>query len=98
MKEILSGMELGKAKMPVYANMTADIYPEDKEGIIETVSKQASNPVQWSKTIEKMVAEGFDTFYEVGHGKTLTGLIKKIAPEVTVYNIENEEDLKNAGK
>lgn len=98
MKNILSEMELGEAEFPVYANMTGEIYPADREGIIATVSQQASNPVKWSRTIEKMVSEGFDTFYEVGPGKTLTGLIKKIAPDVTVYNIENEEDIKNAGK
>ena len=98
MAEVLKEMEIGQARMPIYANMTADVYPADKEGIIDTVSKQASNPVRWCETIEKMVAEGFDTFYEVGPGKTLTGLIKKIAPEVKTFNIENEEDIKNVGK
>ena len=40
-----------------------------------------------------MVEDGFDTFIEVGAGKTLTGLIKKIAPEVTAIPIESAEDL-----
>lgn len=98
MAAILAEMNIGKAKLPVYANMTASLYPEDKEGIVSTVSNQASNPVRWSQIIQNMAEEGFDTFYEVGPGKTLTGLIAKIAPEVKVFNIENEEDIKNVGK
>jgi len=45
------------------------------------------------KTIENMVADGVDTFIEVGVGKTLTGLIKKTAPEAQAFKVENKEDL-----
>ena len=49
--------------------------------------KQIYSSVYWTQTIEKMVADGVDTFIEIGPGKVLAGLNKKIAPEATVYNV-----------
>ena len=49
--------------------------------------KQIYSSVYWTQTIEKMVAEGVDTFIEIGPGKVLAGLNKKIAPEAAVYNV-----------
>ncbi len=62
------------------------------------MAAQCENPVRWQKTIENMIANGVDTFIEVGVGKTLAGLIKKINPEVTVYQIENKEGLDAAAE
>jgi len=50
--------------------------------------------VRWQETIENMITEGFTDFIEVGAGKTLCGLIKKISKEVRVYSVEDEETLK----
>ncbi len=90
LREYLSMVSLQEEKLPVYANLTAKPYAGDKK---ETMAAQCENPVQWQKTIENMVADGVDTFIEVGVGKTLVGLIKKINPDVTVYQIENKEGL-----
>ena len=51
------------------------------------------SPVQWQKTVENLIEKGVDTFIEVGVGKTLTGLIKKINPDVAVYNVNDKKSL-----
>ena len=95
LRESLASVSLREERLPVYANLTAEPYGEDKK---ETMAAQCENPVRWQKTIENMIANGVDTFIEVGVGKTLAGLIKKINPEVTVYQIENKEGLDAAAE
>ena len=95
LREYLASVSLREERLPVYANLTAGPYGEDKK---ETMAAQCENPVRWQKTIENMIANGVDTFIEVGVGKTLDGLIKKINPEVTVYQIENKEGLDAAAE
>ena len=77
----------------VYANLTGEGYPADVESIIDTVSKQCSNPVRWETTVRNMAADGIDTFIEVGAGTTLSGLVKRILPEANVYNVADVETL-----
>ena len=95
LREYLASVSLREERLPVYANLTAEPYGEDKK---ETMAAQCENPVRWQKTIENMIANGVDAFIEVGVGKTLVGLIKKINPEVTVYQIENKEGLDAAAE
>lgn len=95
LREYLASVSLREERLPVYANLTAEPYGGDKK---ETMAAQCENPVQWQKTIENMIANGVDTFIEVGVGKTLVGLIKKINPEVMVYQIENKEGLDAAAE
>lgn len=95
LREYLASVSLREERLPVYANLTAEPYGEDKK---ETMAAQCENPVRWQKTIENMIASGVDTFIEVGVGKTLAGLIKKINPEVMVYQIENKEGLDAAAE
>ena len=95
LRDYLASVSLREERLPVYANLTAEPYGEDKK---ETMAAQCENPVRWQKTIENMIANGVDTFIEVGVGKTLAGLIKKINPEVTVYQIENKEGLDAAAE
>ena len=95
LREYLASVSLREERLPVYANLTAEPYGGDKK---ETMAAQCENPVQWQKTIENMIANGVDAFIEVGVGKTLVGLIKKINPEVTVYQIENKEGLDAAAE
>jgi len=83
--------QLSKMCIPLYANATAKIYDNPKE----LLAKQVNNPVLWQKTIENMTADGFDTFIEVGPGKTLSGLIKKINPNVNIYNTSDIQSLEN---
>lgn len=86
----LKAYEITEPKIPVYANLTAKPYEDD---IASTLKMQMQSPVKWQETIENMIADGFTDFIEVGPGKTLCGLIKKISKEVNVYSVENAETL-----
>jgi len=90
-KKELQGYKINKPEIPVYSNYSAE--PYDAE-ITETLAMQMKSPVRWQETIENMITEGFTDFIEVGAGKTLCGLIKKISKEVRVYSVEDEETLK----
>lgn len=91
-KEYLSSVEMGIPKISIFANYTARPYGED---VLSVLTKQMNNPVRWTETIENMIADGYTEFIEVGAGKTLCGLIKKISSYVNVYSVEDEETLKN---
>ncbi len=86
----LKGFNLKSSEIPVYANLTAKPYGEN---VAEVLQAQIKSPVRWQETIENMIADGFTDFIEVGAGKTLCGLIKKISKEVNVYSVEDEESL-----
>ena len=88
--EYLADKKLDTPKIPIYSNVTAQPYSGD---IKQLIKAQAESPVQWQKTVENLIAEGVDTFIEVGVGKTLAGLIKKINKDVRVFNVENSETL-----
>lgn len=90
LEKILATVELSAPKMPIYSNYTAMPYGDN---IAELLTKQVSNPVAWQKSVENMINDGVDTFIEVGAGKTLSGLIKKINTEVRVYNVQDAESL-----
>ncbi len=81
-------MELKQPRIPVYANVTAQPYGEN---LRELLTLQVKSPVLWRRTVENMLADGVDTFIEVGPGTTLSGLIKRIAPGATVLNVQDRE-------
>ena len=84
--EFISNVELNDASIPVITNVDAEA-TTSKEDFRAKMPKQIYSSVYWTQTIEKMVAEGVDTFIEIGPGKVLAGLNKKIAPEANVYNV-----------
>ena len=86
----LNNYEIINPKIPVYANISAKPY-EGK--VARYLEQQMKSPVKWQETVENMIKDGFTDFIEVGPGKTLCGLIKKISREVRVYSVENEETL-----
>ena len=88
----LSNVAFSSLKIPYVTNVTAR-YVTDINETKELLAKQISSSVRWQQSVEKMLKEGVDTFVEIGPGKTLTGFMKKIAPETKTYNIQNVEDL-----
>lgn len=78
-REELSCAEIRSMTIPLYSNVTARLYDGDVAGLL---SRQIASPVQWEKIIRNMIADGFDTFIEIGPGRTLTNIIKKTDPSV----------------
>lgn len=92
--DVLAPLEIGTPKYTLYSNVTAQPYEEGRYK--ELLQKQVENPVRWQQLVENMIASGVDTFIEVGPGNTLTGLIKRIDPNVTALSVENEATLRAA--
>lgn len=90
MSEYVETVTFKEPDIPVIANCTAQPYTGDFRKLI---AEQINHPVRWQKSVEYMVSQGVERFIEVGVGKTLTGLIKKINTEVEALNIENKEGL-----
>lgn len=77
-------------EIPVYSNLTAQPY---EESVADVLGNQMKSPVRWQETIENMIKDGYTDFIEVGAGKTLSGLIKKISKEVRVFSVEDKDSL-----
>ena len=88
----LSKVEFSSLKIPYVTNVTAQYVTDFKE-TKDLLAKQISSSVRWQQSVEKMLEDGVDTFVEIGPGKTLTGFMKKIAPDAKTYNIQKVEDL-----
>ncbi len=88
-------MNFKNAEIPIYTNVEAEPV-ENKDIIKNSLFRQLMSPVKWQGLIENMI-NGFNVteFYEIGSGKVLTGLIKRINPDVKLFNIGTVEDLKN---
>ena len=91
-KELMT-VQLGELKIPYVTNVTAE-YVTDSSRIRELLTRQVYSPVRWEQSIRKMIAQGVDTFVEIGPGRTLTGFLRKIDRNVTVYQVNTWEDAK----
>lgn len=88
--EYMKDIDFSEPELPIYSDYTAKPYEGDLK---ELVRAQVENPVRWQTIVENMIADGVDTFIEVGVGKTLTGLIKRINPDVKAYKVEAPSDI-----
>lgn len=93
--------EVYDMQIPVITNVTAD-YIKDKSEIKSLLKEQVSNSVLWEDSIRRMLADGVDTFIEIGPGKALSGFMKKIDKEAKIFNVEDmaslEKTLAGLGK
>lgn len=90
--DFLQGVEVAEGFVPYYCNADAEEIT-DASKVKELLKRQVYSSVRWQQTIENMIADGVDTFIEVGPGKTLTGFMKKINREVKSINIATVDDL-----
>ncbi|MDF2725129.1 MAG: malonyl CoA-ACP transacylase [Paenibacillus sp.] len=88
----LDDVAMNDAAVPVVANVTADSVIEAGQ-IRRLLVDQVVSPVLWEDSVAWMIAQGVDTFVEIGSGSVLAGLIKKVDKQVTVYSINSREAL-----
>ena len=86
--KVLEGVEVHTPAIPYVANVTAQ-YVTKAEDVKPLLKKQVSSSVRWQQSVETMLADGVDTFIEIGPGKTLSAFIKKITKDVKVVNIDS---------
>lgn len=88
----LASVEFKNPEIP-YINNVAAQEIDNNLTIKETLEKQIYSPVKWQQTMEKMLADGVEKFYEIGPGKTLAGFMKRIDRSKKVISINTVEDL-----
>ena len=101
LRRILMESELRTPVSKVYCNLTGgDLFcgkhfEEDEitEYLADVMAKQIKSPVLWQETIENMAGDGIDALIEIGPGRTLCGIVKKISHDIVTFNIEDEESL-----
>lgn len=81
----LENAKINKGNITLYSDHTSMPYTDD---VAELLSKQICSPVLWEKIVRNMIADGFDTFIEIGPGRTLTNMIKKISADVKAQTVE----------
>jgi len=89
LKEELANCEIADpTDTKVIANITG-LYYKSAEEIRQGLAKQLTSPILWQKCMEKLLADGVEEFYEIGPGRVLTGLMRRISRKTQVINISN---------
>lgn len=90
--EALNSTHFYNARFPVFANVTANA-STDKNEIKNLLHKQVTAAVRWEETIRNMISNGITEFYEIGPGKVLQGLFKRINPDISCVGIDKFQDV-----
>jgi [acyl-carrier-protein] S-malonyltransferase len=95
LKEALAATEFNRVRIPVYSNVTAQPYTPETgaDDVRSLLYEQLSSPVRWEDIIINMVKDGVSEFIELGPGKVLQGLVKRINPNVKISGIDTVNDL-----
>ncbi|MFC1993092.1 ACP S-malonyltransferase [Chloroflexota bacterium] len=96
MSEIIAGLSFREPTIPVVANTMAQ--PLTTAALIkEELLRQLCNGIQWQRSVECMVDNGVSTFIEIGPGKVLAGLIKRINRDINILNIGDAQSVRDMG-
>jgi [acyl-carrier-protein] S-malonyltransferase len=93
MRQVLSGVGFTDARIPVVANVNNAFLTRAAE-FPPSLVRQITAPVRWDTGVKAMIAQGATRFIEVGHGRVLAGLMKRIDKTAPVSNVQDEESLK----
>jgi len=91
----LATLPLADARFPVLPNVTAEPLQEG-ERFRRFLAEQVTAPVRWVDTVRRIAALGATTVVEIGPGKVLTGLAKRIAPDLRLLNVEDPASIEAA--
>jgi len=93
LEAVLRTVRIRDLRVPLVTNVDADLLT-DGARVVDVLVRQVTAPVRWEEVVTRLVKEGAGTFVEVGPGKVLSGLIRRIAPEVRVLNVEDRSSLR----
>ena len=88
----LENVTVSEMNVPIITNVTGD-YIKSKDEIKELLVRQVSSSVLFEESLKRMIADGVDTFIEIGPGKALSGFVKRIDKTKTILNIEDMASL-----
>jgi [acyl-carrier-protein] S-malonyltransferase len=87
LSDALAGIPLVQPRIPVISNVDACAH-DDPEEIRQLLVRQVVSPVRWEESMARMLREGFDSFYEIGPGRVLRGLLRRLDRKVSCENVE----------
>lgn len=90
--EVLGGIRFRDLTVPLVTNVDADLLTEGAR-VMDALVRQVTAPVRWEEVVLRLARDGVTTCVEVGPGKVLSGLIRRIAPQVQVLNVEDRASL-----
>jgi [acyl-carrier-protein] S-malonyltransferase len=88
----LESIQVNPMRLPVYANVLGDLYPGEEQ-VKALLAEQVASPVRWVAIMNALLADGVDTFVEIGPGKTLTGFVKRFDKSKNAFAVENLKGL-----
>jgi [acyl-carrier-protein] S-malonyltransferase len=92
LEAVLQGLPLRDLAVPLVTNVDAEPLTQGSR-LLDTLVRQVTSPVRWEEVVLRLVKEGASTFVEIGPGRVLSGLIKRIAPDARVLNVEDRASL-----
>lgn len=93
LSEVLDTVTIGDLAVPVVSNVEAQAYSESQR-VKELLVAQVSAPVRWEESVQHMASLGVEKFVEIGPGKVLSGLVKRIARGLALHNVQDAAGLK----
>jgi len=97
LRNAISGFTFQEPSVPIIANVSAQVLT-DTEAIKKELVNQVCDCVQWQRSVENMIANGVTTFFEIGPGQVLTGLIKRISSGAQVFSIGDVDTVRQANE
>jgi [acyl-carrier-protein] S-malonyltransferase len=94
--DALAKIKIAEPDVRIIANINAEYYTSAAQ-IREGLTKQLAQPIYWQKCVERLLADGFDTFYEIGPGKVLTGLMRRISRRTNIINVSSSAAMGELG-
>ena len=92
LEQALAEAQIEASRIPVCRNVDGD-YHGQPDSVRRSLYSQVIQPVRWQRCIERMIADGYEEFVEIGPGRVLTGLMRKINRKVNITNISSAKDV-----